>query len=135
MPNKYCTWLNICLLTTVLHAVDRLSVYQHMISDLRCPECPAQALADSQTPGAIALRQVIADKLDQGESQAKILTDLKAIYGPQISRTPVIAAETALLWGVPCLGIFSMAILMLRERRRAWLSKQRKNTQTAFECD
>jgi cytochrome c-type biogenesis protein CcmH len=72
--------------------------YQHLISELRCPKCQNQNIADSNAPLAQDLRQRVYDMTLAGHSRADISEHLISRYGEFISYRPRFKLTTLLLW-------------------------------------
>src|SRR4051812_8383524 len=66
--------------------------------ELRCLVCQNETLAASQAALAIDLRQQIRSRLQQGESDARIVDFMVERYGEFIRYRPTFSIITALLW-------------------------------------
>lgn len=78
--------------------------------DLRCLVCQNQSVADSNTELAQDLRQLVREKLQQGQSEAQVIAFLKQRYGDFVSYKPPMQMSTWLLW----LGPFVALLLALQ---------------------
>ncbi len=70
-------------------------------AELRCPDCQALSVAESQTAAAAAIRGQIADQLAAGKTRAQIRAYFVARYGDWI----LLAPSSALAWWVPPLAL------------------------------
>ena len=91
--------------------------YQGLITELRCPKCQNQNLADSNSPISIDLRNQVRELLEQGLSDSEIKQQLVERYSEFILYRPEVNANTALLWGLPP-AVLVLGILMLLVLRR-----------------
>lgn len=83
--------------------------FQALLSELRCPKCQNQSLAESDAPIAHDLRQKVYELLQEGKSDQEIRNYLIARYGEFISYKPAFHGSTLLLWlGPGCLLLFAM---------------------------
>ncbi|MEU2613731.1 cytochrome c-type biogenesis protein CcmH [Micromonospora sp. NPDC007271] len=93
---------------------------REVAAGLRCPACQGESVADSQSPIAAAMRQVVADQLAQGRDRAEIRRWFVQRYGPGVLTEPPAHGATALLWAVPALTLLGAgyaAVRTLRPRR------------------
>ncbi|MFG2052551.1 cytochrome c-type biogenesis protein CcmH [Micromonospora sp. NPDC048930] len=74
---------------------------------LRCPACQGESVADSRSPIAAAMRQVVADQLAQGRDRAEIRQWFVQRYGPDVLTDPPARGVGLLLWGVPVLALLA----------------------------
>lgn len=81
---------------------------------LRCPTCAAEDVADSAAPVAVAMRQVIADQVQEGRSPGQIRAWFVERYGDAILLDPPRRGLGWLLWVVPALLFVGMIVLMAR---------------------
>lgn len=91
---------------------------QTLFRQLRCVVCQSEALADSPSQMASAMRQVIRDDIAAGKSDDEITDALVARYGDFILMRPPLSSATALLWFTPPLILMLAASLAYRYFRR-----------------
>jgi cytochrome c-type biogenesis protein CcmH/NrfF len=85
---------------TALAAQDRVHA---LATELRCPVCQNQNLADSNADLAVDLRREIARQVAAGRDDAEIRRFMVERYGDYVLYDPPFAAHTALLWSFPLL--------------------------------
>ncbi len=93
--------------------------FRNLITELRCPKCQNQTIADSDAPLAKDLRQIVYDKIRAGESDQEIREFMKARYGDFILYKPPLQPGNYLLWFGPALVlllVIGFAILRIRKR-------------------
>lgn len=99
----------------------RARFYQ-LSSELRCPKCQNQNIADSNAPIANDLRREIFRMLDEGQSNDQIVEFMVMRYGEFVRYKPALTAQTAVLWFAPAFfllaGLLGL-VVMLRRRQRA----------------
>lgn len=92
--------------------------YQHLIQNIRCPTCQNSNIAESNAPLARQLREQIAARIRDGESDSDINRWLQERYGDFIHYDPPLKAQTLLLWGGAPLAMLIALALWLGGRRR-----------------
>ncbi|MBY0501761.1 MAG: cytochrome c-type biogenesis protein CcmH [Alphaproteobacteria bacterium] len=55
-----------------------------LYKEVRCPECAAQSIAESETPQSKALRGFIVEQLEEGKSDETIRDELGTLFGEDI---------------------------------------------------
>lgn len=76
---------------------------QNIIRNLRCLVCQGQSLDQSEAYLARDLRQLIREKVRNGETDNAIYTYLVTRYGDYILQMPPVQANTLFLWLTPSL--------------------------------
>ena len=106
--------------------------YQTMITELRCPKCQNQNLADSNSPISQDLRAEVQRLLELGMTNPEIEQYLTARYSEFILYRPQVNNNTYLLWLAPVvILLIGMAIVFgLSRRPKAVSQVQRDTTQT-----
>lgn len=101
-----------------LSSADLHTRYQHMITELRCPKCQNQNLADSDSPISADLRRQIRSMLEEGRSDAQIEDYLVARYGDYILYRPRLQDSTYVLWLAPIFLLVTAILLFFFIVRR-----------------
>lgn len=106
--------------------------YQTMITELRCPKCQNQNLADSNSPISQDLRAEVQRLLELGMTNPEIEQYLTARYSEFILYRPQVNNNTYLLWLAPIvILLIGMAIVFgLSRRPKAVPQVQRDTTQS-----
>ena len=91
-------------------------------AELRCPDCQALSVAESQTAAAAAIRGQIADQLAAGQTPAQIRAYFVARYGDWILLEP----SSPLTWWIP-----PLAVLLGIGIFAWWLGRRRSTPVTA----
>jgi cytochrome c-type biogenesis protein CcmH len=90
---------------------------------LRCPVCQGESVASSSAGLAAEMRQIIAQKLAQGWSEAQIQQYFERIYGPFILYKPPFSGLNIWVWLSPLLALAvlggSLFAYVRAARRRA----------------
>jgi cytochrome c-type biogenesis protein CcmH len=90
-------------------------------SELRCPDCESQSIAQSSTDTARAARSDIRQRVAAGESDAEIRQAYIDKFGPSILLKPESGGLGILVWGLPAAALVLGAgglVLALRRWRR-----------------
>ncbi|MCY1282817.1 Cytochrome c-type biogenesis protein CcmH [compost metagenome] len=97
--------------------------FRELTTELRCPKCQNQDIADSNAPIAADLRKQIFEQLQQGKSNQQIVEYMVARYGEFVRYRPAITSRTWLLWFGPAalllLGVIVIGAIVVRRRRPA----------------
>lgn len=104
--------------------------YQQLITELRCPKCLNQSIADSNAGISEDLRNLVYEKVKQGQSAAEIKTFLRERYGDFILYKPEVAGSNLILWFGPLvLLLITVAVLWIRFRARLQLVESKLTDQ------
>jgi cytochrome c-type biogenesis protein CcmH len=94
--------------------------YRQLSTELRCPKCQNQNIADSNAPISQDLRKLLHQQLEAGADDEEILDYMVARYGEFVRYRPRFSGATAVLWLAPVLLLLvgiTVAVLTLRSRR------------------
>jgi len=87
-------------------------------SQLACPVCVGESVADSNAPESRAIRADIVKRIHAGQHDGEIRDAYVAIYGEHILLTPSNGGIGVVAWGVPIvalvLGTFGIAFAVRR---------------------
>ena len=75
---------------------------------LRCVVCQNQSIEESDAELAADMRQIVRERLAQGDSQGEVIAMMRDRYGDYVLLNPPLQANTAVLWGVPILLVFAI---------------------------
>ena len=105
---------------TVSQRVDRIA------RDVRCPSCSGLSVTESDAPTAIAVRQLITDRVKAGRSDDSIDAELVHSYGSGILLRPPASGVAAVVWVAPAVagaaGLTALVVVFRRRRLRAGLA-------------
>src|SRR5690554_707923 len=91
-------------------------------SELRCPKCQNQNIADSDAPIAMDLRREVYRMVTEGKGDEQIVDFMVSRYGDFVRYKPALTPATLVLWFAPAgllLGGFLFLVVLLRRRQRA----------------
>lgn len=95
--------------------------YQNLISELRCPKCQNQNIADSNAPISEDMRNEVYRMMQAGASNDEIVEALVARFGEFVRYKPELDSRTFLLWATPAIAVFGglliVAVVVIRARR------------------
>lgn len=86
--------------------------YQVLTEKLRCVVCQNQSVADSNAKLAQDIRELVREKILQGQTDAEITDFLVERYGDFVLYEPPLKPKTYILWLGPAL-LFFIALLTL----------------------
>ncbi|CAM6973705.1 TPA: cytochrome c-type biogenesis protein CcmH [Klebsiella pneumoniae] len=93
--------------------------FREITSQLRCPKCQNNSIADSNAMIAADMRQKVYELMQQGKTKGQIVDYMVARYGHFVSYEPPLTAGTVLLWLGPGLFVLVGAgVIIARARRR-----------------
>ncbi|WBA08046.1 cytochrome c-type biogenesis protein [Salinivibrio kushneri] len=93
--------------------------FRALTSELRCPKCQNNSIADSNAELAQDLRQKVHQMLQQGRTDEEIRSFMIARYGNFVTYNPPVTASTLILWLAPALVLVSGMVVMIMRSRRA----------------
>ena len=88
-------------------------------SQLRCPVCQGESVADSPSQLSQQMRGVIRQQLQSGKSEQEVIQYFRTSYGDQIVWSPPWQGFTLLAWLVP-IGLLLAGIVLLFFVLRDW---------------
>ena len=89
---------------------------------VRCPVCRAESAADSNATTSIEFRNIIQEKLEEGQSEAEIIAFFQASYGDWILLDPPKRGLHLIVWIAPLVAaILAIGIFLVLLRR--WTRK------------
>lgn len=89
----------------------------HIGSQIRCPVCQGESIADSPAALAGDMMDLVRARIDQGWSDQQIIDELVASYSGAQLLDPPFSITTAALWAVPGLVLLLGAAAALGRRR------------------
>ncbi|MBV1872590.1 MAG: cytochrome c-type biogenesis protein CcmH [Gammaproteobacteria bacterium] len=87
--------------------------YQSLIAELRCPKCQNQNLADSSAEIAKDLKARVYKLVNDGKSDAEIVSYLVDRYGDFVTYRPPLRPATWLLWFGPFALFFLVGLFLI----------------------
>ena len=93
---------------------------RHITTQIRCPECESQSVADSNATASVALRDEVRRRVTAGQSDHEIIGFVVSKYGEQILLKPRSNGVAGLVWALPVMAMVgALALLIAVFRRRA----------------
>ncbi len=89
-----------------------------LAAGLRCPVCQGQSIQDSEAPLAGEMRELIREKLRQGDSPAEVRAYFVSKYGEWILLQPEAHGFTLAVYLLPVLGLLAGAVVVFLAARR-----------------
>ena len=84
-------------------------------SELRCLVCQNQSLLDSDSELANDLKEIIYEKINEGQSNNQIKKFLVQRYGEFILFKPLLNVANLLLWATPLISFIFIAFIAIRK--------------------
>ncbi|MDX1459094.1 MAG: cytochrome c-type biogenesis protein [Marinobacter sp.] len=96
--------------------------FRNLVSELRCPKCQNQNIADSNAPIAKDMRDEVYRMMQQGATDQQVTDALVSRFGEFVLYKPDFNQRTALLWATPLIavlgGVLVVVGLIMRSRRQ-----------------
>jgi len=94
---------------------------QNLEESIRCPSCARQSVANSDAPSAEAVRVLISERLEAGDSNEEIRDYVASRYpnGRQLLLDPTGEGFGALVWALPVVAVI-VAVAALVRRFGDW---------------
>jgi cytochrome c-type biogenesis protein CcmH len=93
--------------------------FRNLTKSVACPVCDGQSVANSDSDAAKGIRARIAQRIDEGASDAQIRDELAGSYGQQILLTPRRSGIDSLVWTLPVAALV-VALAGLAVAFRRW---------------
>ena len=84
-------------------------------SELRCLVCQNQSLLESDSELANDLKEIIYEKINEGQSNNQIKNFLVQRYGEFILFKPLFNMANLLLWAAPLISFILIALIAIRK--------------------
>lgn len=93
--------------------------FQSLASELRCPKCQNQNIADSNSPIAKDLREELHRMLEDGANDQQVVDFMVGRYGEFVLYRPRMSEQTYLLWyGPAVLLLIGVVVVLLVSGKR-----------------
>src|SRR2546429_4430103 len=83
------------------HEVTADERIDQITAELRCPVCQGLSVKDSTSETARQMRDLVAQRVREGKTNAEIEAEFRAAYGDWIFLSPPFASWAGLVWLVP----------------------------------
>ena len=117
-------WSYVLLVAPVPESLDQR--VHDVASQLKCPVCQGESVADSPSTISQQMRAVIRQQLQQGQSEQQIIQYFVSRYGNNILWSPPRQGFTMLAWIIPVAILLCGALLLILVMR-GWLAGARAN--------
>ena len=97
------------------YADAKLERIEKLSKNLRCLICQGQSVYDSQSEFAISIKELIKEKIADGEQDDEIYNYLKIKYGDWIMYEPEVDKSTIVLWILPLILFIFGGLLIFRK--------------------
>ncbi len=88
-------------------------------SELRCPFCHGESIADAQSAIAADARDLIDEQIASGMTDDQIFDYFVARYTERVLLSPPLFGWGSLLWALPLLLLIGGGVALMRRKRRA----------------
>ena len=98
-----------------LYASDKNKRIDRLSKNLRCLICQGQSVYDSQSDFALSVKELINNRIEDGDNDEDIYKYLKTKYGDWIMYDPQLNKNTILLWLLPLILFIFGGLLIFRK--------------------
>ena len=88
----------------------------NLFSQIRCLVCQGESLKDSSADMAVMMKDLIHNKIAQGQSDTQIIDFLRDRYGDTILMSPPMSEYSLVLWLLPLI-LMIIGMIWLRQRK------------------
>ena len=81
-------------------------------TELRCPVCQGLSVKDSTSETARQMRDLVAQRVHEGKTNAEIESEFRAAYGDWIFLSPPVASWSGLVWLIPIVALAAGLVLV-----------------------
>jgi cytochrome c-type biogenesis protein CcmH len=81
-------------------------------TELRCPVCQGLSVKDSTSETARQMRDLVAQRVREGKTNAEIEAEFRAAYGDWILLSPPVGSWNGLIWLVPIVALAAGVVLV-----------------------
>lgn len=106
--------------------------FQKLISELRCPMCQNENIADSSAPISRDMRDQVYRQMQDGATNDEIVDTLVSRFGEFVKYKPPFDRRTFLLWTFPAISVFGGLLVVIGV---VWRSRRRNDEDTALSSD
>lgn len=92
--------------------------FRELTTQLRCPKCQNNSIADSNSMIASDMRQKVYELMQQGQSKQQVVDYMVNRYGYFVTYEPPLTPFTVLLWLLPALFVVAGSWMIVRRTRR-----------------
>jgi len=94
------------------HEVTADERIDQITTELRCPVCQSLSVKDSTSETAKQMRDLVAQRVRDGRTNAEIEAEFRAAYGDWILLSPPVASWSGLVWLVPIAALAAGLVLV-----------------------
>lgn len=99
------------------HEITPAERVDQITAELRCPVCQGLSVKDSTSETARQMRDLVAQRVREGRTDAEIGAEFRAAYGDWIFLSPPVASWSGLVWLVP-VAVIAAGLALVTGRLR-----------------
>ncbi len=89
----------------------------HIAAELRCPVCQGLSVQDSPSDTARAMKDLVAQRVNEGRTDDEIRAEFRRSYGDWILLSPPLLSLSGLVWVAPLVAIAGGLLIALGRAR------------------
>ncbi len=138
-PQRVVVWLLLAIVLGVWTSGARAGSVEEqtlrVAAELRCPVCQNLSVADSPSEMATQMRELIHEKLKQGESPEQIRSYFVSRYGEWVLLSPTRKGFNWVAWLLPFVAILGGGGIIILTIRRSIRRGQKSNADQSSPTD
>jgi cytochrome c-type biogenesis protein CcmH len=100
------------------HEITAEERIDQITTELRCPVCQGLSVKDSTSETSRQMRDLVAQRVREGKTNAEIQAEFRAAYGNWIFLSPPVASWGGLVWLVP-VAVIGAGLVLVTGRLRS----------------
>jgi cytochrome c-type biogenesis protein CcmH len=100
------------------HEITAEERIDQITTELRCPVCQGLSVKDSTSETSRQMRDLVAQRVREGKTNAEIQAEFRAAYGDWIFLSPPVASWGGLVWLVP-VAVIGAGLVLVTGRLRS----------------
>lgn len=89
-----------------------------IVAELRCPVCQGLSVKDSSSETARQMRDLVAQRVREGKTDAEVEAEFRAAYGDWILLSPPVTSWSGLVWLAPIAALAAGFVVVTGRLRR-----------------
>lgn len=106
-------------------------LFHELTSELRCPTCQNNNIAESNAGISMSMRGVVYELLQKGYTKQEVVAHMVERYGDFITYDPPVRSSTIILWAAPATALLiGLVVIVYRTRRNTAIKTQAQPLET-----
>lgn len=117
--------------TYIFKTPEEERLFHELTSELRCPTCQNNNIAESNAGISMSMRGVVYELLQKGYTKQEVVDHMVERYGDFITYDPPVRSSTIILWAAPATALLiGLIVIVYRARRNTAVKTQAQPQET-----